>query len=133
MTEENKHKVIIVDDDDFLVDMYVTKFSSAGITVEVCKSGQMLLDKLKGGYKADAILLDVVMPGLNGIETLQEIRNANLADGIPVIMLTNQNNETDIKDAKILNVSGYIVKSAITPSDLVAEVMSIINSKPSKK
>ena len=133
MTEENKHKVIIVDDDDFLVDMYVTKFSSADMVAEVCRSGQMLIDKLKAGVKADAILLDVVMPGMTGIETLQEIRNANLADGIPIIMLTNQNNETDIKEAKILNVSGYIVKSAITPSDLVSEVMGIINSKPSKK
>ena len=133
MTEENKHKVIIVDDDDFLVDMYVTKFSSADMVAEVCRSGQMLIDKLKAGVKADAILLDVVMPGMTGIETLQEIRNANLADGIPIIMLTNQNNETDIKEAKILNVSGYIVKSAITPSDLVSEVMGIINSKPYKK
>lgn len=132
MAEENKYRIMIVDDDDFLVDMYVTKFNNSGIDVDVCKSGQSLIDKLKEGYKSDVILLDVVMPGLNGLDTLKEIKNGNIAANIPIIMLTNQNDEKDLTEAKSLGVSGYIVKSAVTPSELVTEVTNIIKNKSSK-
>jgi CheY-like chemotaxis protein len=124
--EENKYKITIVDDDDFLVDMYSTKFSSVSVSAEGCKSGTALIEKLKGGYRSDLILLDIVMPGIDGIETLRTIRKEKLGEGIPIVMLTNQNDEKNIADAKLLGISGYIVKSAATPSEVVAEVMNIL-------
>lgn len=132
MTEENKYKVAIVDDDDFLVDMYVTKFRSSGIEVDSFKSGQALLDKLKEGYVSDAILLDIVMPGMTGIEVLREIRKQKLGNNIQIIMLTNQNEEKDLTEAKELGVNGYIVKSSITPSELIKEIGDIIKNNNSK-
>jgi len=126
MTDEEKNTIIIVDDDDFLVNMYVTKFSSLGVNVEVCKSAQALLEKLRAGEKANIILLDIVMPEMSGIEALRKMREEKLGEGIPVVMLTNQNDEKDITNSKNLGVQGYIVKSAATPSEVVSEVMKII-------
>jgi len=127
MAEDKKYKIIIVDDDNFLVNMYSVKFGKAGVGVEVYKTGKAFLDALMGGSTASLILLDIVMPNMSGLEILKEMRRQNLAPGVPVIMLTNQNEEGDIDEGKKLGVEGYIVKSAATPSEVVEEVMKIIN------
>ena len=127
--EEKKYKIIIVDDDDFLVNMYATKFSNSGVTVDAYKNGEPFLEKLKAGEKVDLILLDIIMPGMNGLFILEEMRKNKLAEGIPVVMLSNQNDEKDISTAKKLGISGYIFKSAATPSEVVDEVIKIIKNK----
>ena len=126
MESEKKYKVILVDDDDFLINMYATKFNSNNIEIEACKSGPVLIEKLKAGLKAGLILLDIVMPDISGLEALKKIREEKLADDIPIVMLTNQNDQNDINEAKRLDVAGYIVKSAATPSEVVEEVIRII-------
>lgn len=132
MNKDTVHNIVMLDDDDFLVDMYATKFSSSGIKISAFKNGQQLLDYLKTVTELDLILLDIVVPGMNGIETLKQIRDQDLAKNIPVVMLTNQNDESDLEEAKKLNVSGYIVKSSATPSEVVAEVIKIINESKNK-
>lgn len=127
MSEENKqYKITIVDDDEFLVNMYSTKFNNSGVAVDVCKSGESLLEKLVAGTKFDLILLDIVMPNMDGVEVLRKMREQKLGEGIPVVMLTNQNDERDINETKKLGVSCYIVKSAATPSEVVEEVIGVI-------
>lgn len=127
MTEpEKKYKIIIVDDDDFLVNMYSTKFGNGGVSVEACRSGEILLEKLSAGVKADLILLDIIMPNISGIETLKRMRKQKLGEEIPVIVLTNQNDEKDIEETKKLGVAGYIVKAAATPTEVLEEVMKVI-------
>jgi CheY-like chemotaxis protein len=128
MTEAKKYKIIVADDDDFLVDMYATKFGASDVLVESYKSGAELLEKLKGGEKADLLLLDIVMPHMSGMDILREIRKNKFMEGTPIVMLTNQNDEKDITEAKKLGVDGYIVKSAATPSEVVEEVMKIIKN-----
>lgn len=126
--EEQKYKIIIVDDDDFLVDMYATKFGNNEVFVEACKSGSSLLEKLKAEVKTDLILLDIVMPGLSGIDVLKKMREEKLGEGIPIVMLTNQSDEKYIAEAKNFGIAGYIVKSAATPSEVVNEVIDIIKN-----
>lgn len=128
MAEGKKYKIIIVDDDDFLVDMYTAKFGLSGVTVDVFKSGKSFLEGLKAGAKADLLLLDIIMPNISGMEVLRELRKGKLAEGMPIVMLTNQNDEKDINEAKKLGIQGYIVKSAATPSEVVEEVMKIIKT-----
>lgn len=126
--EEKKYKIIIVDDDDFLVNMYATKFGNSGVSVDACSSGESMLEKLRAGVKVDLILLDIVMPAMSGVETLKKMRQGKLGEGIPVVMLTNQSDKKDISEAKELNIAGYIVKSAATPSEVVSEVINIIKN-----
>lgn len=126
--EEKKYKILIVDDDDFLVDMYSTKFGVSGVETQVFKSGEQILDYLRGEGKGDLLLLDIVIPVMSGIEILAEIRKEKLLPNAPVVMLTNQNDEKDISEAKKLGVAGYIVKSSATPSEVVEEVLKIIKN-----
>lgn len=126
MKEDKKHKIIIVDDDEFLVDMYAGKFGVSGVDAVVCKSGKELIEKLTEGEMADLILLDIVLPELDGLETLAEIRKAGLAKGIPIVMLTNQSEESDTKRAEQLEVAGYIIKASTTPTEVVEQSLKII-------
>ncbi len=132
MDKEIKYNIVMLDDDDFLVDMYTTKFSANMIKISAFKNGQLLLDHLKNITDIDLILLDIVVPGMNGIDTLKQIREHKLAPNVPVVMLTNQNDESDIEEVKKLNVSGYIVKSSATPSEVVSKVIQIINDSKNK-
>lgn len=126
MEEEKKIKIMLVDDDDFLVDMYSAKFANSGVDVIPVNSGFMLVEKLKKGETADLILLDIVLPQMNGIETLEQIRTESLGVGIPVIMLTNQNDEIDISRTTKLGIEGYIVKASATPSEVVETVLKTL-------
>ena len=115
-----------MDDDDFLVNMYAGKFGGSGVEVVACKSGLELLEKLKAGETADMILLDIVLPGLDGIDALAKIRQDKLAENIPIVMLTNQSEEKEIGRANTFGVAGYIVKASTTPSEVVAQTLAII-------
>jgi len=87
-----------------------------------------LLEKLRAGVKSDLILLDIVMPNMDGIEVLRVMRKDKLGEGIPVVMLTNQNDEKDIGESKKLGITSYIVKAVATPSEVVSEVIGVIKN-----
>ena len=86
------YRVYLVDDDRFLLDLYAIKFKNAGHEVSVFGSGEELLTALrKTDAKApDAILLDLIMPGIGGFGALEAIRKENLAQGSKIIILSNQ-------------------------------------------
>jgi CheY-like chemotaxis protein len=122
---EDKKKILIVDDDKFLLGMYSAKFGKYGFEVKAASSGNDALDILKEGYKPDILLLDLIMPGLDGFSVYETIKKENLAPGVLSIMLTNQGLASDINRAKELGVHGYIVKATTIPSEVVDEVMDI--------
>lgn len=133
------YRVYIVDDDHFLLDLYAVKFKNAGHEVTALGSGEDLLAALRkqGNAAPDVILLDLIMPGIGGIEALQTIRKEQLAKGTKVIILSNQGQASDIEKAKQLDVDGYIVKASAIPSEVFAETLRIIEAgaapKPSGK
>jgi putative two-component system response regulator len=71
--ENTKPKVLIVDDDKFLLNMYSIKFSKNNFEVNSAVSGEEMLNKIKEGYVPDIILLDIVMPGMDGFEILDNV------------------------------------------------------------
>jgi len=127
--DSKKCKIMIMDDDEFLLKMYAAKFKAAGLEVEAVTSVNAVLEKLRGGYHPDLILLDIVMPGMDGIGLLEVIRRERLAAGAAVMMLTNQNQEADVERAKRLGVDGFLVKAESVPSDVVAEVLSVLKKR----
>lgn len=123
--EKKKTKVLITDDDTFLLDMYALKFKKSGFDVNIATNGMEAMNKIKGGFLANILLVDVVMPEMDGFELVEKIRNENLLPDAVIVMLTNQSQESDIEKAKKLKVHGYIVKASSVPSEVVAEVESI--------
>jgi CheY-like chemotaxis protein len=123
--ENSNPKILIVDDDTFLLNMYSMKFTNSGYEVTTIQSGKEALNKLKDNYTPDIILLDVIMPVLDGLDLLSEIRKQNLAPQATIIMLTNQSDAVDVEKAKSFNVNGYIVKATTIPSDVITQVTAI--------
>jgi CheY-like chemotaxis protein len=123
------YRIYLVDDDRFLLDMYAVKFKNAGHDITVFQSGEEALAVLREKPAPDAILLDVIMPGLSGFETLEAIRKEKLAPQAKAIMLTNQGQDTDIDKAKELGAAGYIIKASAIPSEVLSETISIIEKK----
>lgn len=120
-------KVLIVDDDKFLLNMYSIKFSKNGYEVTAASSGDEALNKIKDGFRPDIVLLDIVMPGMDGFEILSALRKGNMVPGTSVIMLTNQGQLSDIEKAKSFGIDGYIIKATTIPSEVVEEVTRIYN------
>lgn len=131
--ENKKKKVLLIDDDQFLISMYSLKFDKYGFEIETASNGEEALEKLRGGYKPDILILDVVMPSIDGFDLLEKIRKDKLALDAVIIMLTNQSQKSDIDQAKKLNVDGYIVKATTIPSEVVEEVISIYNKNKEDK
>jgi CheY-like chemotaxis protein len=123
------YTVLLVDDDKFLLGMYQKKFEKFGLKAEMSVGPEDALTKLRGGSTYDIIVLDIIMPGMDGIELLRTIRNEKLADKSIVVMLTNESASSRIEDAKTLGVAGYIVKATSIPSEVVEEIIKIADSK----
>lgn len=132
MNEEGKFTILIVDDDKFLLDMYSTKFKNLGYAASTAAGSQEALAKLRDGFVPDVLVLDIIMPNIDGIELLETIRKENLAAGSIVVMLTNETDQARIDKAKSLGVDGYIVKATTIPSQVVSEVEKIFKSKKVK-
>ncbi len=122
-------KIFIVDDDTFLIDMYSLKFKQSGYDVTTAVGPEEAFTKLKGGYVPEVMLLDIVMPVMNGFEFIEKIKKENLANGITIIVLSNRGQQSDISKGEELGASGYIVKANSTPSEVVAKVEEILKGK----
>ena len=129
MTEEKKEKVLIVDDDKFRLSMYAVKFKNHDLEVETALSGAEALSKLQNDKAPDIIILDLIMPGMDGYEFMAKVREQKLAPKATIVVLTNQGQPEDIEKAKKYNVQGYIVKASTIPSEVLEEVMKIHQGK----
>jgi len=124
-----KGKVLLLDDDKFLADMYSMKFVQSGYDVTACLSVDDAIAALKGGFVPEAVLFDIVMPVHDGFSFLQKLRDEKLAEGAIKIALTNQSDDEEQKKAKDLGADRYIIKASMIPS----EVVNIVGEEIGKK
>jgi CheY-like chemotaxis protein len=129
MPQKKTTSVMIVDDDAFLLDMYALKFSQNNFTVIPALGTPQALEKLQGGEKPDIMLLDIVMPVMDGLEFLEKVKKDKLVDDTMIIMLSNLGQDTDIDRAIKLGADGYIIKASATPSEVVTKVQELMNKK----
>ncbi len=122
-----KYTVLLVDDDKFMLGMYWKKFEQNGAEVDVALGSEEALTKLRGGAKPDILILDIIMPSMDGLELLGVIRKENLTPNSTVIILSNESNQEKIEEAKSLGIKGYIIKATSVPSEVVDEVLKIAN------
>lgn len=114
-------KILLVDDDEFLLDMYSLKFKEAGFKIEVASSGEDALNKLKNG-SYQVVLLDIVMPALDGFEVLSRMQKESLGKEAIVIILSNLGQKEDIERGLALGAKDYVIKAHFTPREVVEKV-----------
>lgn len=114
-------KIAIIEDDQAISQMYRIKFETEGYTVETAENGKLGL-ALSESMKPDIILLDLMMPEMNGDEMLQALRKTTWGKSIKVVILTNMGEQEIPEDVKQLGVSAVILKADMTPRQ-VAELI----------
>lgn len=129
---DKKYTVLLVDDDKFLLEMYKKKFDLKAAKVDLAIGSTEVLERLRLGEKPDIIVLDIIMPVMDGIELLGIIRKEKLSPASVIVVLSNESDRSKIERAKALGVSGYIVKATSNPSDVVDEVIKIADLKSKK-
>lgn len=128
-TTAKKHAIFIVDDDAFLLDMYALKFSQSNFEVQTAANPEKALELLRGGYSPEIMLLDVLMPIMDGFQLLKVMQDEKLITSTTKIVLSNRGQQSDIQLGQSLGAAGYIVKASMTPSEVVTEVMRIVGEK----
>ncbi len=113
---------MIIDDDEFLLDMYSVKLREMGFDVEVVLSAPEALEKIRAGISPDVVLLDIIMPGMDGFEFLENVKKEKLLKSSKIIILSNLGQEKDIKKGLALGASDYIIKAYFTPSEIVKKI-----------
>ena len=121
-------KIIIIEDNPTISQMYRMKFEADGFDVRIANNGKIGVDVVRS-FQPDVILLDLQMPEMNGVEALQLIRADDSSKTTPVVVLTNLGEEEAPKELASLDVHSYIVKANYTPRQVVAHVKEIIESK----
>lgn len=118
-------KVLIVEDDVYLVKAYEAKLATSGFEVKIVTDGDQALEAMES-FKPDVVVLDIVMPRRDGYSFLEEVKKHSEYEDIPIIVASNLGQKSDIEKVKDLGVIDYIVKSDMSLDDLVAKVQAAL-------
>lgn len=127
--KDKKYSILIIDDDAFLIDMYALKFTQQGFEVVTAPGTLQAIEMLETGIDPDIVLVDIVMPTMDGFEFLARIKEDKLADRAMKIVLSNLGQQEDIDRGIALGAIGYIVKASATPSEVVTKVEELIEKQ----
>ncbi len=122
-------KILLVDDDTFLRDMYATKFIECGHEVTTAVHATDALRILETDDSFELIIVDMIMPGMTGIELMQQLKTDKPDAKTKFIVLSNQGQDQDIEEAKTAGAIGYIIKAQSVPSEVVKRVEEIIKKQ----
>lgn len=117
-------KILIVEDDKDICEMYAITFMKKGFTVYTAFDGRGALTKYQN-KKPDIVLLDIMMPNVDGFQVLKEIRK-EVNRYVPVIMLTNLDADAFSKEAEFDNIDAYLIKSHHSPSEIVGRTYEVL-------
>lgn len=119
-------RILVCDDDELLVDLLQYRLEARGFEVLVARDGGQAL-AMAEGEQPDAIVLDAMMPVMNGEQVLRTLRAGDAARHIPVIMLTARRQERDIVGALELGANEYMIKPFI-PEELITRLTRLLDS-----
>lgn len=124
-----KYKILLVDNNKFLIDMYTLGLVKQGCEVISAFSGDEALAKLKEGFTPDAIVTDIIMPGMDGLELIKKLRELGYHQKTTIIILSNLGQKEDIEQGVALGIDGYIIMASGTPTEIAEKIISIIEQK----
>ncbi len=117
--------ILLVEDDPFLIDIYTTKLKEVGFEVEVAKDGHRAL-KFLNQKKYELLVLDIVLPHIDGWEILGKIRKQEKFKDLLIIILSNLGQKQEVKKGLDLGATKYLIKAHYKPSEIVEEIKEIL-------
>jgi len=123
---KEKIKILLVEDDSFLLGMYATKFEMDGFKVIMAEDGEKAI---RAALKElpNIILLDIILPKLSGFEVLKQLKQEPATANIPVILLTNLSQRSEIEQGLKMGAEDYLIKAHFMPSEVVEKIKKILN------
>lgn len=123
-----KIKILLIEDDPFLLNMYATKFELENFKVTVADDGEKGLRAVEKEIP-DIILLDIMLPKMNGFEVLKQLKASRDFRDIPVILLTNLSQKNEIEQGLSMGANDYLIKAHFMPSEVVEKIKEILKKK----
>ena len=127
--EQKQKKVLLVEDEEFIRDLYVRQLTQADFDVKAVGDGSSALQALKSDT-FDLLLLDIMLPGMNGLQVLREFKTSNPNSPMKVVLLTNLGQEAVIKEGFELGAHAYLIKASFTPDQVVNEINNVLYGQP---
>ena len=125
---DGKVKILIVEDDLFIRELYERQLSLEGFEVVTAEDGEVGLSRINAAIP-DLLLLDIMLPKVSGLDLLRTIKAKDETKDIPVILLTNLGQDSVIKEGFNLGADGYLIKSAYTPDQIIEEVKKFLSAQ----
>ncbi len=120
-----RKKILLVEDDAFVRDIYHTKLKMEGFDVVLAENGLEAIKRVRE-QKPDLILLDIVMPYMDGTEVLKELKGNDEWSKISVILLTNLSDKEKVEETLLSGANDYLIKSHFTPSEVIEKVRKVL-------
>lgn len=122
-------RVLYIEDEKFFADTVEKVLSTAGYSVKQAADGEIGL-KLAREWKPNLILLDLLLPKIEGFEVLRQLKADLATQGIPIVILSNLNSEDDVKKATDLGAKHFFVKAVTMPTNIVNMVKGVVGDAP---
>jgi DNA-binding response OmpR family regulator len=116
--------ILLVEDDPFLIDIYTTKLKEEGFAVEVADDGEEVMAKI-AEVKPDLMLLDIVLPNVNGWEILRRVKKDATTKDLKIIILSNLAEKEEVEKGMSFGANKYLVKAHYTPTEVIKEITKI--------
>ena len=122
---DNKRKILLVEDDVFMLELLSDKLRKSGFEVSVAVDGEECMKVLQS-IRPDLVLLDIVMPKVDGLDVLRRMKGSPDLSGIPVIVLSNLGQKEEVERAMDLGAKDYIIKANFTAGEIVEKLNKIL-------
>jgi len=124
-------KILIIEDDNFLLSLIVEKFIQLGFDAEAASDGEEGLNKILNN-KYDLVLLDMILPKMDGFKVLEEVKKNQSLKNLPIVVTSNLYDKNDIDRAVSLGAADYIIKAYNSPENIVDRVKAFLQKKLKK-
>jgi len=125
-------KILIIEDDKFLRELIIQKLGKEGFEVDEAAEGEEGIKRLQEN-KPDLVLLDLILPGIDGFEVLRRVKADKATAAVPVVILSNLGQRDDVDKGLELGAVDYLIKAHFTPGEIVEKIKVTLAGKEKKK
>jgi len=131
---ENRDKkyILLIEDEEIIANLIVSELTEAGYDVKVAQNGKEGIEKILE-KKPDLVLLDILLPILNGFDVLEALKEKGFLPDLPVIIISNSGKPVEIERAKNLGIKDYLIKVNFSPKEILQKVENVFSSLKEEK